>query len=168
MIEYRKGDLFDFFDDYRQKEEVIPRFILHSCNCKGVWGSGFAVQAKMKFKSAFQHYKLFCEREKEENLVGNYKISITSVRMINLFTSRGYGKFVDLPEKILENTEKALNLMFDELDEKHGYRSVEIHSPKINSGLFKVPWEKTEAIILDQFEKHKDRNLSWIVWELDL
>jgi len=75
-----------------------------------------------------------------------------------LFTSLGYGKAVDPPEKVLANTTSAL------VDLRGQVRALETtaaageassvlplpgewHSAMINSVRFKVPWEETVAVI---------------------
>jgi ADP-ribose 1''-phosphate phosphatase len=67
--------------------------------------------------------------------------SDSNVYIACLFTSDGYADTLDPEYMILHNTESAVKQLF----ELSG--GVNIHMPKINAGLFKVPWEKTEAII---------------------
>jgi ADP-ribose 1''-phosphate phosphatase len=58
----------------------------------------------------------------------------------NMFTSKGYGPQVDSPDLIIIATRDCIAYL-----ENRGIR--EVHMPKINSGAFKVPWEKTEAVL---------------------
>ena len=72
-------------------------------------------------------------------------------------TSFNYGKNKDTPDKIIENTRKAiadLIMLYPHIKE--------IHMPKINAGLFAVPWYDTE-IILKEF----DGLLNFVVYELE-
>jgi ADP-ribose 1''-phosphate phosphatase len=155
-IQYAKGDLFDV---------KSPNSILvHACNCKGVWGSGIAATFKQRFPSAFHDYEGLCKRFKKK-LLGKGFIFTPVVdgkpqqRIGYLFTSFDYGNKKDAPEKILQSTEKALEFFMPMVKD-----GTEIHSPKINSGLFAVPWEKTEALIEKALIRYP--KVKWVVWEL--
>jgi ADP-ribose 1''-phosphate phosphatase len=76
-----------------------------------------------------------------------------------LFTSSGYGSRVDDKELILLNTEKALKELFL-FAKDFGINT--IHSPKFNSGLFRVPWPETEAVL----KRLLPDGITWTVWEL--
>jgi hypothetical protein len=41
-----------------------------------------------------------------------------------------------------------------------------VHMPKINSGLFRVSWHKTELILNRLLDENRDKNHSITVWEL--
>jgi ADP-ribose 1''-phosphate phosphatase len=59
-----------------------------------------------------------------------------------LFTSKNYGQFVDKPDKILKSTETAVaDMIRQNVDNKP------LHTCKINSGLFNVPWNDTKALL---------------------
>jgi ADP-ribose 1''-phosphate phosphatase len=152
-LEYRKGDLV--------KEMPVGGYLLHSCNARGIWGSGIAKQIKEKYPQSFKEYNTTCLRYLKEGdtPVGEY--FITSENIICLFTSYDYGKKVDSPKQILLATESALSSLV--LSKK----DIEIHSPKINSGLFGVPWEQTEQIIIDVLALFPNKGIRWIVWELE-
>ena len=78
-----------------------------------------------------------------------------------LVTSENYGKKKDPPSLILKNTELAIrNILTD-----HVKGDITIHSPKINAGLFEVPWQKTKKVIKKVCSEF-DYNITWIVWEL--
>lgn len=62
-----------------------------------------------------------------------------------LFTSKDYGTKVDPPQEIIENTKWAIKDLLTKT-------TMKIAMPKINSGLFKVPWEETEAV-LNKFDR---------------
>lgn len=166
MIQYRKGNLLDNLTG----REVI----VHACNAQGVWGSGFAKQLKDKFPHAFREYSEFCSKNSlsmgrccfasdvldlnplaETGWGGVLKVVFSA----NLITSNGYGQGKDNPDIILKNTRIALKEFFDNYI--HLPRDL-IVSPKFNSGLFGVPWEKTEAIIVELLPKQ----VSWVVWEI--
>lgn len=150
----KKGDLF--------KNAPKGATLVHACNAQGVWGSGIAKQFKERFPESFDYYSSWCQGWKDVasrvSVVGSV---LVHGRVACLITSENYGLKVDPPEKILENTRKSVRWLL-----KPGlYCLTDIHSPKINAGLFKVPWEKTEAIIKEELEKC-EQDISWTVWEL--
>lgn len=127
----------------------------HACNAQGVWGSGIAKEFKLRFPEVFKKYNEYC---KNDSKVGTTLIiEDLNYKIVNMITSENYGNLVDKPETILENTKKCLNELKHYVKE-HNIKTV--YSNKFNSGLFKVPWEKTEQLIL-QFTK--DTNCNWIV-----
>lgn len=139
MITYHKGSLFD-----------APEGSLlgHACNCKGVWGSGIAVDFKERFPEAFKVYEARCQK-RGGVLVGT---SYTIGRVVCLFTSDNYGPKVDHPDKIVQSTKEVASFL-------HNYAKItEIHIPKINSGKFKVPWHLTEKVL-------KESPVMFHVWE---
>lgn len=127
MITYIEADLFSAPQDM---------LLVHACNCQGVWGSGIALQFYHEFEPEFHLY---------ENHCNNYSYRLAgSALIINrvgcLFTSPGYAKHVAPPAEILINTELAVRDLLSKT-------TMKIAMPKINSGLFKVPWEDTEAVL---------------------
>ncbi len=130
--------------------------LVHACNAKGVWGSGIAKEMKERFPLAFRHYNAQCETYL---MTGQYDNTFDKTHTIlSLVTSSNYGENVDSPDEILVNTTIAL---YEAL--KYINRDTIIYSNKFNSGLFNIPWDRTEAII-KVFVKQYD--LNWIVCEL--
>lgn len=151
MIEYRKGSVFDAMLGRK------PVILAHSCNCKGRWGSGVAIGFRENFQNAHNHYVDSCLKYHDENLGTTLLVEDRdNVRVACMFTSSGYGETLDSKESILKNTELAVGNLL------HQSEGLEIHMPKINAGLFKVPWEETEAIL----KKVVPENQKVIVWEL--
>lgn len=147
---YRKGSLF--------KAAEPNAVLLHACNASGAWGAGIAKKFAEKYPKAFKEYKDWCEKDPEE-LVGSYlKFKDNEVTVACLFTSAGYGERKDTEDTILKNTLKGVQALLNSMP----YRAV-INSPKINSGLFKVPWKKTEEIIKTCLLDRPD--ITWVVWE---
>jgi len=147
-IIYKKGSLFD-----------APKgsLLVHACNARGVWGTGIAVEFKKRFPESFTFYHEFCEQE-GKNLLGitilcpeenDYAVGC-------LISSDGYGKFKDVPEKILYNTRIAIPCILKE--------NRPIHSNMFNSGLFNVPWEDTEKVLNEVMEEFRYKN-DWTVWQ---
>ena len=155
---YKRGNLF----------EAPPGSLLtHSTNAQGSMGSGVALEFKKQAYNAFKKYESHClqfKNNKPSPLVGTSFLAvdeISQIKMLCLFTSEYYGKFVSPPSKIIESTRNALD-HFAKSSSKIG--KIEIHSPKINAGLFKTPWEETENVIKEFLLKMP--NATWTVWEL--
>lgn len=163
MIEYRTGNILH---EWHNPNVVI----VHSCNSQGVWGSGFAKQLALKVPTADGMQLRHCMMRKHEGIdvTGKaYLVTLTEppIKIGCLFTSEFYGNKKSSPAIILNNTANAIRNLFDIIAEP----TFEIHSPKINSGLFNVPWRSTEDIInLELIRQLKfDREIKWIVWELE-
>lgn len=154
MIVYKKGNLFD-------APVNSSTILVHACNCEGQWGSGVAVPFRQNFPLAYEDYQQWCQ-ENKYTLIGTSLICDRQEPAVGcLFTSRSYGKNKDNVDQITSATDRAIRHMFNFLP----YLGIkEIHSPKINAGLFAVPWDKTESII----NKHLALNpeITWTVWEL--
>lgn len=115
--------------------------IIHACNTKGVWGSGIAKAFAKMFPHARDIYAIACGKF-GASLLGTCLLIPDKDYVIGcLFTSKSYGQHVDSPDRIL----KATKLAVDDLIKQAG--NVPMHMCKINSGLFKVPWKDTKAIL---------------------
>jgi len=122
---------------------------------------GIAVPFREKFPKAYQFYQRQCA-EKGYTLIGTSIICDEQEPAVGcLFTSRSYGKNKDNQDQIVEATDKAIKRFVGLLPH---LGITEIHSPKINAGLFAVPWERTEAIIEQYLRENPE--LTWTVWEL--
>lgn len=134
MIHYVKDDLFN---------APAEHLLVHACNCQGVWGSGIAKEFKNRFPEAFKVYQYAC-CTRGRNVLGT---AIVIDRKVGcLFTSRDYGARVDSQKSILTNTRSAVEALVAQS------AGLTIAMPKINSGLFNVPWKDTEAI-LNEFDR---------------
>lgn len=159
LIEYRNGDLFS--------AEALNVILVHACNCQGVWGSGIAVTFKQRYPEAHKAYQHMC-KNKGDRLLGTSTVYLPQVwqprqqKVGCLFTSEDYGQRKDGAGKILRNTETALRQLLDEVNPVY-----ELHSPKINSGKFDVPWKDTAAILETVLAaNHKaGRRFKWVVWD---
>lgn len=142
-ITYIKGDMFEL------KPEGA--YLAHACNCQGVWGSGVAVQFRKKYPSAYKAYVETCLK------YGDHKAGHADVfgRVVCLYTSKDYGQNKCSVNKILDNTRVALTMLTIKNPEIK-----ELHMPKINSGLFAVPWQETEEIL-----KEFEGRLNFLVYE---
>lgn len=157
-IVYNKGSLFDAAKD--------KNILVHACNCQGVWGSGIAKEFKTLYKEYFEMYREACDEAKadDRDISGTaqvFSIPTTDFEIGCLFTSYDYGDKKDSELTILRNTELAIRdlLSIARLWKSEG--TIQVHSPKINAGLFAVPWDKTEKII---DEAIKDKDVEWTVW----
>lgn len=141
--------------------------LVHACNCKGVWGSGIAKEFKERFPAAERIYKETCDSFGiigTAQLISSYDVKQNSSNywIGNLLTSRGFGSTLDTEDEILVNTVLALWNLCSNLQSKNINT---VYSNKFNSGLFKVPWEKTEAII-KVFANRYD--LTWVICDPNL
>ena len=128
--------------------------LVHACNCMGVWGSGIARLFKEKFPKTHEHYKNFCQSRSD--LLGTATFWDEGKYAVGcLFTSYSFGEDKDDEAKILEATKTALVDLF-ELAKI--FNRTEIYS---NSGLFGVPWHKTESILVEMSERYPE--ISWTV-----
>lgn len=131
MIQYRKGSLF---------EAPTGSYLLHSCNAMGKWGGGpnaIATQMADGFPKALAEYKAACAKGviPSSVIISSEEIGY---RIISIIASQGYGKNVSPPEIILKATEIAFRRLPTDAP---------IHMPRINSGLFRVPWEQTAQLL---------------------
>lgn len=139
MIKHIKKDLF-----------TAPRgsILLHATNCKGVWGNGIAKTFAIKYPKAYREYEVQC-RNSGTHLAGKALLIPTANYTIGcLFTSKKYGIFKDDASTIIKNTENALVDFVNQMNQRTLLK-FEVHLPKINSGLFAVPWKDTEKLIRD-------------------
>jgi ADP-ribose 1''-phosphate phosphatase len=151
--ELRKGDLF--------KDPPKNTILTHACNAQGRWGRGIALTFRKKYPRAFQQYAAFCQDGSRDNC-GRTIIAEDNKLVGCLITSWGWAP-PDKPKTIAGYTLKAAKDLISQATERHpGY---EIHSCKINAGLFKVPWANTHGAILEALKESGD-NLQWVVWEL--
>lgn len=149
-LEYRTGDLFS----------ASPSAILaHACNAKGVWGSGVAKRFKQLYPHAFRQYSHYCCYTDPSVSVGTCPMVKEDGRRIAcLITSDGFGRDLGTEQSILDATRASFILLMENLHKKD-----EVHMPKINSGLFRVPWGKTAAVLEDVLREFTN---TVVVWEL--
>ena len=132
---YEKGSLTDV---------PVESVIGHSCNSQGDWGAGVALHLKKLYPDAHLDQFNFC---RNNDILGSYHIfSSSGVRVVSLFTSKGYGRNKSPSNEILEFTKTSIIKFFQETGVDH------IYLPKINSGYFGVKWELTERILLEVLE----------------
>lgn len=134
MITYISGDLFEAVDP---KEKPI---LAHSCNCLGSWGGGIALQFKKRYPHAFKEYESHCLTHLPKDLLGTCLIlQEKDCRIACLFTSiDGGGDIVKWTSCSIKNLQNQV--------ETQSLNST-IYMPKINSGIFGVPWDETEAVL---------------------
>lgn len=122
--------------------------LVHACNTQGLWGAGIAFKFKLRYPSAYQHYREYCMSGKA---VPGTSLLIPPLDGKNhwigcLFTSRSYGKDVDSSSIILKNTKGAIEHLLREMS-MHTEVPSYILMCKINSGKFNVPWQDTLAVL---------------------
>lgn len=127
MIKYVKGDLFS----------VSSGVLAHACNCYGVWGGGIAVAFRQKFPAAYESYRKHCAQRSPQQLLGTcYLIPQGNYNIACLFTSDNSSV-----EETVSYTKSAVE---DLIRQAPGEP---ISMPKINAGIFAVPWDKTETAL---------------------
>ncbi|KAK6509143.1 ADP-ribose 1''-phosphate phosphatase [Arthrobotrys musiformis] len=141
--------------------------LIHACNCQGSWGAGIALTMKRFYPRAYVVYRNHCDSNAADSaaLLGTALLippqpgDRNSHWITCLFTSQYYGRRVDAPDRILEHTassfEHFLKLLGD--TERGGDADLgtagEVHTCKINSGRFGVPWERTGRVLEDALER---------------
>lgn len=159
QIVHRKGSVFE-------ASSIQDRITLlvHACNGQGVWGSGVAAAFKEQFPKGYRTYKTFCAVPSAAQ-VGLYghasrpdELDYQDRFVGWLITSLDYGPRKDSPEAILRATHKSVTDML------WAFRNypLDIHSPRINSGLFNVPWEFTEQLVDNALLYYP--KTTWTVW----
>lgn len=152
MITYKKMNLFD---------APTGSILVHAVNAKGVWGSGIAAEFRKRFPEAHRKYSNYC---KNFGGLASYLVLREKNYFIGcLITSSNFGQNVDNEDEILVNTTIALDKMLSNEHWKF-YGTRQIYSNKFNSGLFNVPWEKTEKILKVLTGRYQ---VEWIVCELE-
>ncbi len=116
--------------------------LIHACNTRGVWGAGIAREFAKRFPKAYSKYMSVC-REQGSSLIGKCLLIQENDYVIGcLFTSKNYGRFADSTGKILDATRLAIAHLIAQNEHNRP-----LHTCKINSGLFGVPWHKTKEIL---------------------
>ncbi|ODV64788.1 hypothetical protein HYPBUDRAFT_144649 [Hyphopichia burtonii NRRL Y-1933] len=169
MIKYIKGDLFS-----HTPIDKSVSILAHACNCRGSWGAGVARVFQSKFPSAYEKYVDHCSQHSSDpsKLLGtSYLIPTSSSDPGNrnghqfyvacLFTSDFAGRKKLTPKDIVANTNLSMQHLLSQVEElqTHGTKFesndssdlIVVNMPKINAGLFNVPWEDTEQE-LQQFD----------------
>lgn len=141
--------------------------LVHACNCKGVWASGIAKEFKERFPAAERIYKDACHDFGiigTAQLISSYDIKQNSATywIGNLLTSSGFGNTLDTQDEVLVNTVLALWNLCSNLQSKN---IDSVYSNKFNSGLFKVPWMKTEAFLKVFVDRY---DLTWVICDPNL
>ncbi|KAK4958454.1 ADP-ribose 1''-phosphate phosphatase [Elasticomyces elasticus] len=143
-----EGDIFD----------APPNtLIIHACNCDGSWGGGIALAFKKHYPDAYEKYAAHCKATGGDLVGTGFLIppqgGDDGKHFVGcLFTSRHYGRRKDSPTKILAATKPAMLDLLKQVNEFNAKadeddRVSEVRICKINSGLFKVPWTKTRAVL---------------------
>ncbi|ODQ68576.1 hypothetical protein NADFUDRAFT_19717 [Nadsonia fulvescens var. elongata DSM 6958] len=159
-VEYVHGDLFS--------QSPLQTILLHACNAQGSWGAGVALGFRTRYPQAYLDHQLFCRKYaanhggQTKGLVGTCQlIPISNNRgmVACLFTSDKFGSKVDSPEMIVDATRAAMADLKSQLNSLK-IEDQTIHMPRINSGLFSVPWEMTERVL-------KESGVSCVVYGID-
>lgn len=165
MIKYIKGDLFKHIPT---KSTAISVYA-HACNCRGSWGGGIATIFLREFPSTYKIYHDYCKQYSNDpsKLLGTTLLIPSSpddpgngngqrnVYVACLFTSDYYGRKKLTPSDIAANTDLSMKDLVSQLQLLSNEKEIElgennltvVNMPKINAGLFAVPWERTEDVL---------------------
>ncbi|KAF2029642.1 hypothetical protein EK21DRAFT_112683 [Setomelanomma holmii] len=149
LLTYHKGDMFEGAPTHS--------LLIHACNTQGHWGAGIAKAFKAQYSKAYIAHNKFCAKEHSK---ANPVPTGTSQLLAPvdedpkhwigcLFTSAKYGKAKEKPVAILQNTVTSMKMLLElvNMADEEEDRVTEIRMCKINSGMFGVPWEKTEEAL---------------------
>lgn len=162
MIQYIKGDLFS-----HKPSPGRINILVHACNCKGSWGAGVAAKFRQEYPQCYKVHQQYCNQFSHESsqLLGTSQImdSVPSEPghkssgpslIVCLFTSDFFGNRKLDPADIVNYTKLSLYDLQTKLNQYHNYSQLDtkdgkivLNMPKINAGLFGVPWPHTEAVL---------------------
>ncbi|KAK6205493.1 ADP-ribose 1''-phosphate phosphatase [Scheffersomyces amazonensis] len=158
MIKYIHGDLFS----HTPIKKGAISILCHSCNCRGVWGGGIAAVFRRKYPIANRIYEDYCDeyRSQPTKLLGTTQLILpekdSEPLIACLFTSDMSGSGILPPHEIVHYTDLALQDLVKQLKHLQSQdKNIEVtdneklvvNMPKINSGIFNVPWDQTEAVL---------------------
>jgi O-acetyl-ADP-ribose deacetylase (regulator of RNase III) len=138
-VQFVEGDLF--------VNRYNAAALGHGCNCKGVMGSGIAVQFKKRYSAMFDAYREMCRAKPRQFNPGDAFLwyDQTQPHVFNLATQDGYIGF--RPAKI-EWVRSALEDMRRQADEA-GITTIAI--PAIGAGLGGLKWADVRDTINSAF-----------------
>lgn len=160
-LNYIKGDLFSH-------KAQASSILAHACNCRGSWGAGVAAIFKKQFPSTYKLYVEHCKKHADNpaGLLGSTYLIRSEVSdpgnvgrgnvayVACMFTSDAFGRRKNTADDIVENTDKSMTHLEQQLQSLAQKESIEqldgksvVNMPKINAGLFNVPWEETETVL---------------------
>jgi ADP-ribose 1''-phosphate phosphatase len=156
MYAVKQGNIFE-------QPVVVPTVRVHAVNCEGVMGAGVAVLFRKNYKKGYHEYRRYC-LEAAHSMVGEATVHDADFdgdlsKMGCLYTSELKSSKRDPVAEIVKATALAIPKLLHQCVQK---KITEIHSVKINAGLFGVPWELSEAIIQASLGNHP---INWTVWE---
>ncbi len=153
-IIYKKMSLF---------EAEPGAYLVHSANARGVWGSGIAAEIKKRYPSQYPYYKEYASENLGSCIVSKAKKENHSI--VNLVTSNLESSGPDSIEDILINTTTAIDTFLQAYSTNTSLQTGNIYSNKFNSGLFRVPWERTEAILKVLTNRYE---VNWTICDPDM
>lgn len=176
MIKYCKGDLFQLTETVAKGE---PLLLAHACNCLGYWGNGIALTFKNKYPGSYKLYYSYCKHFQTpydilgtsliipvigKKTEGNFENALivclftsvmgqesqkeiaknTKLAMLDLKRKLQNPNLIQFPEAKEVIAKFNTSITKDEVLDKYV-----VNMPKINNGLFGVPWEFTEKALQD-------------------
>lgn len=142
---HRTGDLFEALAD---PEAVL----VHAVSLQSTWGGGVAAEFYRRFPKAFAMYAAqLREGWPAPGSFGRHGEVAWLYTAVNVGTQRS-------PRAVAQATEEAAHELFTCTDKPTAF-----HSPRINAGLFGVPWHLTESALRLALEGTPH---TWTVWTL--
>lgn len=141
--------------------------IVHACNTAGYWGAGVAKTIKSRYQDTYEQYQEYCRTQRSKDILGKcilYTPRNASTRkgskckghwIACLLVKNRIGSLKRKPSQkeqddVLKYTASAMKELLELVESARRLaRSPigNIHMPKINSGLFGVPWEQTLKVL---------------------
>jgi O-acetyl-ADP-ribose deacetylase (regulator of RNase III) len=151
MISYAKGDLI---------KSVTSGVILHSCNCLGVMGAGFALQLKRTYPENFSAYEGYSQSMPADDLLGT---AICYKQTPDLTIVNAYGQ-LNVGGRRAVSYDALDQIFYDIYTGVYNARwNSHIHMPMIGAGLGGGDWNVIESIIGSHLPEDKDVT----VWSLN-
>ena len=150
---YRVGDIAT------DVPNTTKHVILLSVHCQGSWYKGAAFRIRHKYPLIYKHQERLA-MTRGKGLLGTYMEFSEGNRYVAcIYASYKQGPHKDARSLILQNTHKALA---DYLWIRRYQKEIIIHSPRINWGMFAIPWSTTSKMIKGLLPYYP--NVKWVVW----
>lgn len=135
------------------------KVIAHACNCQGRWGAGFAQQLREAYPKAAE-WQLDRGQRKElrPGTCECWALPSKDIAIYCLHNSVLPGREGTSIRDCLKYTRLAVLQMLHSMSIMGRH---EVHSPAINAGLFKVPWEQTRQVLEECLEGFPA--ITWII-----
>ena len=131
--------------------------IVHGCNCRGVMGSGLALQVKRTYPQAYADYLKMYETNHPNSLLGRSAVTQINDKLIIVsgFTQFNYGGNKD----ICYADYRAIEEVFEGVDALAFRTGLPVLYPKIGAGRANGDWNIISEIIDNTLSPNTNRTL---------